>query len=243
MSNNWGSVDSMGNHRGSMGNNWGSVVSGSNLDNGSWLVGGSRGRLVGRGWFVSWLLGVDSGSLVGHLSNIAVISVGSVSDLLDPAVGESHGVGTLDIAGTIGGLLSIEVGLGVVISHGICEGVGRDLIGVFLSLVSGSGLVSNRGWLVSNRGWGISGSSLHNHGGWGISWGSMNCMSNNWSSMDSMMSDGVDSMISDGVDSMMSDGVDGMMSDGVDCMVGDRGSSCCPSLCSSPRGCEGCPSL
>jgi len=202
----------------------GSVVSGSNLDNGSWGISWG-GLVVGRGWGRRIRLGlrVAGSSLVGHLSNIAVISVGSVGHLLDPAVGESHGVGTLDIAGTIGGLLSIEVGLGVVISHGICEGVGRDLIGVFLSLVSGSGLVSNRGWLVSNRGWGISWGSLHNHGGWSISWGSMNCMSNNWSSMNSMMSDGVDSMMSDGMDSMMSDGMDGMMSDGMDCMVGDRG--------------------
>jgi len=207
MSNNWGSVDSMGNHRGS-------VVSGSNLDNGSWGISWG-GLVVGRGWGRRIRLGlrVDSSSLVGHLSNIAVISVGSVGHLLDPAVGESHSVGTLDIAGTIGGLLSVEVGLGVVISNGICEGVGGDLIGVFLGLVSRGGLVSNRGGLVS-------GSSLHNHRGWSISWGSnnwssMNSMSNNWSSMNSMMSDGVDSMMSHGVDSMMSDGVDSM--------VGDRG--------------------
>ena len=119
----------------------------------------SRGRLVG------WLLGVDSSSLVGDLSNIAVISVGSVGHLLDPAVGESHSVGTLDIAGTIGGLLGVEVGLGVVISNGVCEGVGRDLISVLL------GLVSNGGGLVSNR-------------GRSISWGSVDGVSNNWSSVD-----------------------------------------------------------
>jgi len=216
MSNNWGSVDSMSNNWGSMvswGNHGGSMVSGSNLDNGSGLVG--WGRLVGWGGLVGWLLGVDSSSLVGDLSNIAVISVGSVGHLLDPAVGESHSVGTLDIAGTIGGLLSVEVGLGVVISNGICEGVGGDLIGVFLGLVSGGGLVSNRGW-------GISGSSLHNHRSWGISWGS-----NNWSSMDSMMSNNWSSM-----DSMMNQrgGVvnsvsDGMMGHWMDCVVGDRGNS------------------
>merc|ERR1719449_138030 len=92
-------------------------------------------------WGIRLGLRVDSGSIVGHISNIAVIAVGDVLDVLDSAVGKSHGVSTLDIAGTIGGLLSIEVGLGVVISHSVGEGVGRDLIGVFLGLVSGGGLV------------------------------------------------------------------------------------------------------
>ena len=80
------------------------------LDNGSWLVG--WGRLVvgwSRGWDIRLGLGVGSGSLVGDLSNIAVISVGGVGHLLDPAVGKSHSVGTLDVAGTIGGLLGVEV--------------------------------------------------------------------------------------------------------------------------------------
>jgi len=110
MGNHGGSVDSVGNDWGSVGNNWGSVVSWGNLDNGSWLVGG--GRLVvswSGGWDIRLGLGVGSGSLVGDLSNIAVISVGGVGHLLDPAVGKSHSVGALDVAGTIGGLLSVEV--------------------------------------------------------------------------------------------------------------------------------------
>jgi len=179
VSNNWGGVDGVSNNGGSVvggsdnggsvvggSNNGGSVVGGSNLDNGSCLVS------WGRGWDIRLGLGVDSGSLVGDLSDIAVISVGGVGHLLDPAVGESHSVGTLDIAGTIGGLLSVEVGLGVVISNGVCEGVGRDLISVLLGLVSNGGwLVSNGGWLVSNR-------------GRSISWGSVDGVSNNWSSVD-----------------------------------------------------------
>jgi hypothetical protein len=115
MGNNWGSVDSMSNNWGSVvswGNHGSSVVSGSNLDNGSWGISWG-GLVVGRGGGrrIRLGLGVDSSSLVGHLSNIAVISVGSVGHLLDPAVGESHSVGTLDIAGTVGGLLRVEVGL------------------------------------------------------------------------------------------------------------------------------------
>jgi len=147
----------------------------------------SRGRLVG------WLLGVDSSSLVGHIGNIAVISVGGVGDVLDSAIGKSNGVRSGNIAGTIGLLLALEVGLGVVISNGICEGVGRNLIGVFLGFVGWGGLVSR---------------------GWGISWGS-----NNWSSMDSMMGNWVNSMVSHWVDGMVSDGMDGMMSDGMDGMM------------------------
>jgi len=163
------------------------------------VVSRGRGWLVGGGWLVSWLLGVDSGSLVGHIGNIAVISVGGVGDVLDSAIGKSNGVRSGDIAGTIGLLLALEVGLGVVISHSVGEGVGGDLIGVLLGLVSGSGLVS--------RGRGISWGSLHNHGGMVGSRGMM------------------DSMMSDWVNGMMSDWVNGVMSHWVNSVMGDRGNS------------------
>jgi len=212
VSNNWSSVVSRCNNWGSVVsrcNNWGSVVSRSNLDNGSCLVG--WGWLVvswGRGGRVRLGLGVDSSSLVSHLSNIAVIAVGGVGHLLDPAVGKSHSVGALDIAGTVGGLLSVEVGLGVVISHGVGEGVGRDLIRVFFGLVGGGWLVSSWGWLVSHR-------------GRGISWGSVD--------KGCVVSDGMGNngnMVSDWVNRMVGNWVDkgGMMSDSVvDSVVGDRG--------------------
>jgi len=151
----------------------------------------------GRGGLVSRLLRVDSGSLVGHIGNIAVIAVGGVGHVLDPAVGKSNRVRSGHVAGTIGLLLALEVGLGVVISHGVGEGVGGDLIGVFLGLVGGGGLVGSGSWLVSNRGRGISWGSVDNGG---------------------VMSDGV---VSDWVDSMMSDWVDGMMSDWVNRVVGN----------------------
>ena len=60
-----------------------------------------------------------------------------------PAIGKSHGVRSLDIAGTIGSLLGVEVGLGVVISHGVGVGVGGNLIRVGLGVVSWGGRVSN----------------------------------------------------------------------------------------------------
>ena len=51
------------------------------------VVSWSWGRGVGRGGLVGLLLRVDSGSLVSHISHIAVISVGGVLDVLDPDVG------------------------------------------------------------------------------------------------------------------------------------------------------------
>ena len=65
-----------------------------------------------------------------------------------PAVGKSNGVRSLDIAGTIGSLLSVEVGLGVVISHSIGVSVGGDLIRVGLSLVGGGSVIGNRSWPI-----------------------------------------------------------------------------------------------
>jgi len=166
-------------------------------------------------WGIRLGLWVDSGSLVGHISDISVISVGDVLDVLDSAIGKSHGVSTLDIAGTIGGLLSIEVGLGVVISHSVGEGVGGDLIGVFLGLVSGGGLVSNRGW-------GISGCSLHNHGG--NDGGSVNGVGDNRGSMvDGVVSHWVDGVVSHWVDGVVSHWVNSVVSHWVDGVVSDGG--------------------
>ena len=101
------------------------------------VVSWSWGRGVGRGGLVGLLLRVDSGSLVGDISDVSVIAVGAVLHVLDSAIGKSNGVSTLDIAGTIGSLLGVEVGLGVVIGNGVGEGVGGDLVGVSLSLVGG----------------------------------------------------------------------------------------------------------
>ena len=101
------------------------------------VVSWSWGRGVGRGGLVGLLLRVDSGSLVGDISDVSVIAVGAVLHVLDSAIGKSNGVSTLDIAGTIGSLLGVEVGLGVVVGNGVGEGVGGDLVGVSLSLVGG----------------------------------------------------------------------------------------------------------
>jgi len=170
------------------------------------VVGGGRGWGVGGGGLVWLLLGVDSGALVGHIGHVAVVSVRGVLHVLDSAIGKSDGVGSLDVGGTIGGLLTVEVGLGVIVSHGVGEGVGGDLVGVLLSVVS-------RGWLVS---WG----SVHSVGNNG---GSVNSVVDgsvhgvNWG-MDSVVDWGMDSVVKGSVDSVVDS-----MSHGGDRVQGDDG--------------------
>ena len=122
------------------------------------MVGWGRGGGIGLG------LGVDSSSLVCDIGDISIIAVGRVLDMLDTSIGKSNRVGAGNVGGTIGLLLSVEVGLGVVVSHGVGEGVGGDLIGVLLGLVGGGGGVVGGGGVdgVGNNG-GVDG--VGDHGG------------------------------------------------------------------------------
>merc|ERR1712243_316763 len=90
--------------------------------------------------------------------------------MLDPAVRKSYRVGTLVIASSITGLGSIEVGGGVVVSHGVVVCVGGDLVRVgFDSSVSNNRGVVGRG-SVNYRG-------SVNHGSMGNSVSSNKSMS------------------------------------------------------------------
>ena len=115
-------------------------------------------------WSWSWGVGfsfrIDWSSLVGDLSHVPVVMVDCVLDVLDPAVRESHRVG----AGhhlAITTLRSIEVSLGVIISHSVLEGVGLLLALGLVVRSWGRGGVSwswNRcrgrvGWSRSGVGW------------------------------------------------------------------------------------------
>merc|ERR1719312_2302471 len=95
-------------------------------------------------------VGVDSSSIIGHISNIASIAISLVSNMLGTAIGKSNRVGSLGIASTITSLSSVEVGVGVVVSYGVGVGVGGGLIGVGRGMVS-RGSVDNGG-SVDNRG-------------------------------------------------------------------------------------------
>ena len=122
------------------------------------MVGWGGG--VGWSWLVRDSLGVDSGALIGDISDISIITIGGVGHGLDSAIGKSNGVRSLSISGTIGGFLGVEVGLGVVISNGVGVCVGGNLIRVDLSLVDWGSLVGN--WSIGNWGWSVSRAS---HGG------------------------------------------------------------------------------
>jgi len=157
------------------------------------VVGGGGGGLVA----TSGSLGVDSGALVGHIGDEAVITVGGVLHMLDPAVGKSHRVGTGNVGGTIGALLGLEVGLGVVISHGVGEGVGA-LLGQVIGDISGldGGVVSGSG--VNNRG-GVGGGGVNNRSG--VGGGGVDSVSEDRGGVDSVVDRGVvDSVVDRGVD-------------------------------------------
>merc|ERR1719347_1325076 len=129
------SVDSVDN-RGSMNNR-------SSVDN--------RGS-VSRG------IGILSSAVIGDLSDISIVGIRVVVDMLGAAVRKVNIVRTLGIASSVTGLGSIEVGGGVVVSNGVVVCVGGDLVRVNLGSsvsynrgVVGRGSVDYRG-SVNNRG-------------------------------------------------------------------------------------------
>ena len=122
--------------------------------------------MVGRGGGSIGLgLGVLGSSLVCDIGDISIIAVGRVLDMLDTSIGKSNRVRAGDVGGTIGLLLSVEVGLGVVISDGVGEGVGGNLIRVSLGLVGGGSVVGRGGGMVSGGSVHSVVDRGHNHGG------------------------------------------------------------------------------
>ena len=87
-------------------------------------------------------------AIIGHIGHIAVIGGGVVVDVLDPAVRKGNRVGALGITGTVRALSSLEVGLGVVVSHGVGVGVGGHNVG--LGVVGGA--MSHHGGMVGGGG-------------------------------------------------------------------------------------------
>merc|ERR1719384_1589024 len=94
------------------------------------------------------LRGVDRGSLIGDISNIAIVVVRGVLDSLDTAIRESNRVRSLYISCSISSLSGIEVGVGVVISNSVLVGVG------LLSLISRGSMGNSNRCSMSNSNWG-----------------------------------------------------------------------------------------
>jgi len=116
---------------------------------------------VGRG-NVSRSIRIYSSSVIGNCSDVSVDGVGGVANMLDAAVRKVDTVRTLGIASSVTGLGSIEVGGGVVVSHGVLVCVGGDLVRVDLSMVGRGSVGHNRG--VVGRG-SVNYRSSVNHGG------------------------------------------------------------------------------
>ena len=133
VSHKWNSGDSVSNNRGGV---YSAVVDRGGVGNG---VGHNS-------------LGILGLAVIGHIGDIAIVAVGVVVDMLDPAIGKSDRVGSLSVASTVRGLRGLEVGLGVVISHSIGVGVGGGL-----SKIGGSNGVHHRGVLGGGRGGGHKG--------------------------------------------------------------------------------------
>ena len=127
----------------------------------------------GRGGDIRLGFGVDWDSLIGYVSDISVVVVGGVLDMLGATIGKSNIVRSRNNTSSISSLSSVEVSLGVVISNSVLVGVG----------------FVNMSWLnISSMSWSISWGSMDN-------WGMVDSMSNwvvdsmgNWVSNKSMMS-------------------------------------------------------
>merc|ERR1719187_3005868 len=190
--------------------------------------------MIGRSRSIRLGLRVSSDSLVGDLSDISVVVVRGVLDMLGTAIRKSNGVGSCDNTRSISSLSSVEVSLGVVISNSVLVGIGLVLaLGLDIRgrLVSRGGLVRSRGGFVGGRGRGV------RCRGRSIGRSSMDDRSMDNRSMDdrsmvgyrvgyrvnSMVSNGVcnrvDSMVGNRVDSVVGDRVDSMVGNGVDSMV------------------------
>jgi len=126
---------------------------------------------------------VDRDSLIRDISNISVVVVSSVADMLGSAIRKGYTVRSLNVAVAVSILSSIERSVGVVVSNSVLIAVGLgDLI---LDCVRGRGMgnnsrsmVNNRS-MMDNRGMGNKSGSMVNNGGMM----DKGCMGNNGGSM------------------------------------------------------------
>merc|ERR1719208_707234 len=150
--------------------------------------------MVGRGWLVGLGFRVSSNSLVGNLSNVSIVVIRGVLNVLGTPIGKSNRVGSGDDSRTIGCLGSVEVGLGVVIGNSVLVGVGF-ILALGFNIRSrfvgrGRGGRVSWGWVSNN---GVMSNGVSNH--WVVGNGVSNGMVGNWVGYNSWVSysDGVSS--------------------------------------------------
>merc|ERR1740128_1502451 len=96
-------------------------------------------------WMSNWIsnsVSIGSNTIIGNISNISIIIIGMVVDMLDTSIRKVDRVGSLNNTGAIIGLSLVEGSTRVVISNSIGVGVGRYLSKVRLG-ISTTSMVSN----------------------------------------------------------------------------------------------------
>merc|ERR1719431_1723201 len=96
-------------------------------------------------------VGICSNTIISDISNITIIIIGMIFDMLGTAIRKVDRVGTFYNTSTIIGLSLVEGSTRVVISNSIGVRVGRGLSKVRLDISSNS-MVSNNWGMVDNRG-------------------------------------------------------------------------------------------
>merc|ERR1712025_613848 len=135
MTNNSGVSNSMG--------NWVSNNSGVCNSMGNWMsnnsgVGNSMSNWVSNNSRVSNSVGISSSSFISNISNISIIIIGMIFDMLDTTIRKVDRVGTIYNTSTIIGLSLVEGSTRVVISNSISVSVGRGLSKVRLGISTNS---------------------------------------------------------------------------------------------------------
>merc|ERR1711955_174796 len=101
------------------------------------------------GNWVSNSVGISSSSFISDISNISIIIIGMIFDILDTTIRKVDRVGTIYNTSTIIGLSLVEGSTRVVISNSISVSVGRGLSKVRLGISANS--MSNNWGMVDNR--------------------------------------------------------------------------------------------
>merc|ERR1719367_2565750 len=101
------------------------------------------------GNWVSNSVGISSSSFISDISNISIIIIGMIFDMLDTTIRKVDRVGTIYNTSTIIGLSLVEGSTRVVISNSISVSVGRGLSKVRLGISTNS--MSNNWGMVDNR--------------------------------------------------------------------------------------------
>merc|ERR1719228_951913 len=89
---------------------------------------------------------IGSNTIISNISNISIIVIGMICDMLDTAIRKVDRVGTFHNTSTIIGLSLVEGSTRVVISNSIGVRVGRGLSKVRLGISTNS-MVSNSYWV------------------------------------------------------------------------------------------------